>query len=780
MINRDAASRRAKGLIMVKLSFLAALVIAFLMFRATVVPPGGTQDIYIAQTAAGGDTGADCADALAYTFFNSSSNWASSFTAGKISPGTTVHYCGTITGTNTSNVNIFTTQGNGTSGSPITILFESGAIVQSPACPGGPGGSNACILVPNNYITVNGGTNGTVQAMLNGDSGATNCLGGTCTIQLANTMGVAVTGTNDIVENLTVTHMCMHTFQDNDSGFFQGSCNGIYAAGNPVLVTNNTIDNASTGIGGGNSNQEISYNTLTYCNRCIVVGSTTGVFTGLKIHNNDISQLYTWDDGAGNNYHHDGIMLEITSSGGQFVAPQIYDNYMHGLWSNDNIYGDSHVTEAIFLDTNGEPDSVPNAYIVRNVSEFDSSPCVVSGSGTCPHGVGKQLDYPTGGHVNLGGCNVTPCSPPNLSLLANNTMIGATQSGSCFTISDTSNNITVANNLCAGTSGSLVTWSSSIPYPGSGSGSVNYDLYPGVPTSNAFAIPTSTCYPALCGNPFAIINSWSQWKGTPYFFDVDCTPTGNTPGAGNSCNPSLASVALTPSYGLGAGSLAIGAAVNLTSAWCTTIPALCQGAPSSFGRGSTNNGVALPSGTTAWDTGAYPVSGTVTLTPTSYAFATTSVGSTSSDSPVTLTLTNNTGVTITSISISLTGSNPGDFSNTTTCGSSLTNSASCTISLTFAPTAVGARTATVSVSDSASSSPQTSVLSGTAIPSVINPSPANPVTFGVVVTDPSIPSSVKNEKHSKNLSAYNFDRVALVGFLHQDRVRNTAGASACQ
>jgi len=767
---------------MVKLSFLAVLVIAFFMFRAAVVPPGGSQDIYIAQVAAGAATGADCADALVYSFFNTSGNWASSFTAGKVSPGTTVHLCGTITGTNTANVNILTTQGNGLSGSPITILFESGAIVQSPACPGGSGGSNACILAPNSFIVINGGTNGIVESMLNGDSGATNCLSGTCTIQQALTTGVAITGTNDTVENLTVTHMCMHTFQDNDGGFYQGNCNGIYASNTSALMTQNTVDNASTALAGGNSSQEYSFNTLTYCNRCIVVGASAGdVYTGDKFHNNDISQLYTWDDGAGNNYHHNGIMFEVVGSGGQFIAPQVYDNYFHGLWSNDNIYGFTHITSEVFLDTNGEPDSIPNAYIVRNIFELDVSNCVVSGAGTCPGGVGKPLNYPGDGMVNVGGCNSTSpaCSPPNQSLIANNTMIGPSGS-SCWSGGDISNNISVENNLCATTSGAILAWPSSLPFPGSGSGTINYNLYPGVPTSNAFAEPTSTCYPASCGNPFANINSWTAWHNSPLFLDTNCTPTGNTPGTGNSCNPTLASAALTSSYGLGVGSTAIGAAVNLTSAWCGTIPALCTGAPSTFGRGGANDGVALPSGATAWDTGAYPFSGTVTLTPTSYAFATTSVGGTSSDSPVTFTLTNNTGGTITSISISLTGANPGDFSKTTTCGSSLANSASCTISFTFAPTAVGARTATVSVSDSASSSPQTSGLSGTAIPSVINPSPANPVTFGVAVTDPSISSTVKNEKRSENFSAHSLDRAVLVRFLRQDRSRNAAGSSASQ
>jgi hypothetical protein len=178
--------------------------------------------------------------------------------------------------------------------------------------------------------------------------------------------------------------------------------------------------------------------------------------------------------------------------------------------------------------------------------------------------------------------------------------------------------------------------------------------------------------------------------------------------------------------------------------------------------------------------GAFQFAGAVTLTPASYTFASTAVGSTSSDSPVTFTLTNNTGVTVMGITISFTGAAPGDFTDTTSCGTTLASSASCQIFVTFTPTATGTRTATLSVSDSASSSPQTSSLSGTAIPSAINPSPANPVTFGVAVTDPSIPSTVKNEKRSENPSAYGLDRAVLVRFLHQDRARDAAGSSASQ
>jgi len=56
-------------------------------------------DIYFAQSAAGGNNGADCADAYAYTDgthgINISGNWVA---------GNTLHICGTITGGNGANI----------------------------------------------------------------------------------------------------------------------------------------------------------------------------------------------------------------------------------------------------------------------------------------------------------------------------------------------------------------------------------------------------------------------------------------------------------------------------------------------------------------------------------------------------------------------------------------------------------------------------------------------------------------------------------------------------
>ncbi len=96
------------------------------------------------------------------------------------------------------------------------------------------------------------------------------------------------------------------------------------------------------------------------------------------------------------------------------------------------------------------------------------------------------------------------------------------------------------------------------------------------------------------------------------------------------------------------------------------------------------------------------------LTPVTATFASEPVG-VASPAKV-FTLANKQAVALTGINISTTG----DFSvSTTTCTSSLNALSSCTISVVFTPTAVGTRTGTLSVADSAIGSPQTSSLKGT-------------------------------------------------------------------
>jgi len=103
------------------------------------------------------------------------------------------------------------------------------------------------------------------------------------------------------------------------------------------------------------------------------------------------------------------------------------------------------------------------------------------------------------------------------------------------------------------------------------------------------------------------------------------------------------------------------------------------------------------------------------------------VGTTSSAQAVTLTNTQSTALTLTSIAF--TGANSGDFAQTNNCGTSVAAGANCTINVAFTPAALGTRSATLTVTDDATNSPQTASLSGTGVPPAVSVSPIS-LSFG--------------------------------------------------
>ena len=102
-----------------------------------------------------------------------------------------------------------------------------------------------------------------------------------------------------------------------------------------------------------------------------------------------------------------------------------------------------------------------------------------------------------------------------------------------------------------------------------------------------------------------------------------------------------------------------------------------------------------------------------TLSATSLAFGKQNLGTTSQ--PRTVIFSNSGSAPMTITGIAITGTNPGDFAQTNTCGAGLIAGASCSASVTFAPKAVGTRSATLSIADNAPGSPQTVALSGTGV-----------------------------------------------------------------
>jgi hypothetical protein len=141
-------------------------------------------------------------------------------------------------------------------------------------------------------------------------------------------------------------------------------------------------------------------------------------------------------------------------------------------------------------------------------------------------------------------------------------------------------------------------------------------------------------------------------------------------------------------------------------------------------------------------TGVIPV---VTLSVSSLAFGNQGLNSTSAAQPITLTNTGPGALTITSVGIA--GANPSDFAQTGNCPTSpatLAVNGTCTINVTFTPTAAGSRAASVTIADNGVSSPQTATLSGTGVAPTVSFSPPSVSGYVAVGTSNTAPITLTN------------------------------------
>jgi hypothetical protein len=117
------------------------------------------------------------------------------------------------------------------------------------------------------------------------------------------------------------------------------------------------------------------------------------------------------------------------------------------------------------------------------------------------------------------------------------------------------------------------------------------------------------------------------------------------------------------------------------------------------------------------------------ISPSSLTFGDESVDMTSSPQTVTVDNTGSAALSITSIAF--TGADPADFTAVDTCSPSVAAGGTCTIAISFMPAASGAVTAALTITDSATGSPQSVALTGTGTHDVILNWTASP-TSGVV------------------------------------------------
>ena len=162
------------------------------------------------------------------------------------------------------------------------------------------------------------------------------------------------------------------------------------------------------------------------------------------------------------------------------------------------------------------------------------------------------------------------------------------------------------------------------------------------------------------------------------------------------------------------------------------------------------------------------------VSPASLPFGSLSVGTSSAAQPITLTNTGNAALSITSISVS--GSNASDFTQNNNCGSSVAAGSSCTINITFKPTATGTRSASVSIADSATGSPQSITLSGTGAAPAANISTTN-LSFGSLSVGTSSTAQALTLTNTGN-AALNITGISVTGSNASDFAQtNNCGSS---
>jgi hypothetical protein len=357
-----------------------------------------SEHIYIAQTAQGGDTGVDTANAHSVDWFHSAANWGVG--AGKISAGDTVHLVGTISGINP--------QANGEVGNPITIYFEPNAKLSL--------SHSSCMYFVNrsNYV-IDGGLNGVLENTDNGTE-----LGHQAVVKCVDATGMS----NTTFQNLTIRNIYVHS--NNAAGLADSSLDfttggGIYANGYGagVAIRNCTFSDMCWciimfGYNGG----MLTVDGCTFTNYDHGIGGVacqnSGTVAGFVATNNRFGSTVNWDTTA-NTYHHDGIHTFWGVGSGGIPAAVISGNKFYGNWGSNN-------TAHVYCEQN---------YTTHALNE--SEDWIVANN---------VFIQDAGNYLNNGMLT----GAGNRALLANNTFIGSSVSNS-LACQWGGSNLTIRNNL---------------------------------------------------------------------------------------------------------------------------------------------------------------------------------------------------------------------------------------------------------------------------------------------------------------------------------------------
>lgn len=298
------------------------------------------EDLYFTQAGAGTKDGSSLANAWSVTNASTSGNWGSG--AGKISAGDTLHVSGTIT-------SIFTVQGSGSAGSPVTIQFESGAKFSAPRwSTAGEGvfSTTQAAIVCNgqSYLTIDGSNSVNAVGIETTDTGTAK------TYQDYN-IGVLCYGSASglTFQNLTITNMYRRTPHSSDVNQDGG---GIQCRGGTfsnVLITNCEAWQANVGFylgyaSGTTTNYHIRNSRGGDCGEGVFVmgsESASSYLVDWGVHGCTFQDEYTWSGAP--DTHCNLIHAHCTAIGAVANLGVIENNTFTGT-------GSDHMTSFIFFE----------------------------------------------------------------------------------------------------------------------------------------------------------------------------------------------------------------------------------------------------------------------------------------------------------------------------------------------------------------------------------------------------------------------------------------------
>jgi hypothetical protein len=312
------------------------LVISAFAFLALTVEVQA-KDFYVAQAPAGSGSGlASCTDAAPVSWFNNPVNWGAA--ANQVGPGTTVHLCGTFTGT--PGQQLLIAKGDGTSANPITIKFEPGANLTAPYW----SVSGAIDVGNRSYITVDGGGTGIIQNTANGTNLA---------YREKSRAVYAASCIGCVVQNLTIVNMYVHTDVSDVIVGLQTAVNCVmFMDANGFTINNVTCRDAGWAFVGGGDDFTLKNSEVSRIDHGLGFGPRA-MSSGIQIYGNHIHDYANWDNTL-NEYHHDGIHI-WGQNGGIVTNGSVYNNRFDG---------DSgvNITAHVYIQ-----DSVRNVSVFNNV-----------------------------------------------------------------------------------------------------------------------------------------------------------------------------------------------------------------------------------------------------------------------------------------------------------------------------------------------------------------------------------------------------------------------------